>query len=257
MIKAIFLDFDGTLYSHNTDKIPDSAYYAIMEAQKNNVLVFLATGRALVELENFDCREIKFDGYVLNNGQQLLDKNLNSLWTNYITGNNKKILLDIFNEKKLTVLITSDNSIFLNHISSNTKKAFGDVGSKIPTIKEYENENIIMASFFIENNEQRDFLQTLSNNFEITWWHDYSADLISKGINKFEGINKILNYYNLSMNEVISIGDGHNDVEMVKKGGIGVAMGNSIDEVKNVADYVTSDIDNDGLLNAFKHYKVI
>ena len=49
MIKAIFLDFDSTLFSHVTKKIPDSAYEAVLKAQKNNIKVFLATGRDIKE----------------------------------------------------------------------------------------------------------------------------------------------------------------------------------------------------------------
>ena len=54
MIKAVFLDFDGTTYSHKTKKIPDSACKAILDAQANGVKIMLSTGRDMEELESFD-----------------------------------------------------------------------------------------------------------------------------------------------------------------------------------------------------------
>ena len=50
---------------------------------------------------------------------------------------------------------------------------------------------------------------------------------------------------------------GHNDKEMIEYVDLGIAMGNAIDKVKNAANYVTSDIDNDGIYNALKHFNII
>ena len=55
----------------------------------------------------------------------------------------------------------------------------------------------------------------------------------------------------------MAFGDGHNDIDMLQFVGIGVAMGNSSDDVKKEADYITDDIDCDGLYKALKEYKVI
>jgi hydroxymethylpyrimidine pyrophosphatase-like HAD family hydrolase len=55
----------------------------------------------------------------------------------------------------------------------------------------------------------------------------------------------------------MAFGDGGNDLTIIKKAGIGVAMGNAGDELKRAADYVTSSVDDDGILNALKHFDVI
>ena len=59
------------------------------------------------------------------------------------------------------------------------------------------------------------------------------------------------------MIDTIAIGDGLNDVEMIKEAGYGIAMGNSSDVLKASADYVTDDVSNDGLYKAFKHLGII
>ena len=59
------------------------------------------------------------------------------------------------------------------------------------------------------------------------------------------------------MGETMAFGDGGNDISIIKEAGIGVAMGNAGEEVKEIADYVTSSVDDDGVKNALLHFGVI
>jgi hydroxymethylpyrimidine pyrophosphatase-like HAD family hydrolase len=63
-IKALFIDFDGTLFSHAQHSFPDSAIKAIDQARANGLLVFLCTGRAKPEFEQFDMRKLNVDGMI-------------------------------------------------------------------------------------------------------------------------------------------------------------------------------------------------
>ena len=55
----------------------------------------------------------------------------------------------------------------------------------------------------------------------------------------------------------MAFGDGGNDIAILSAAGIGVAMGNSADDVKAAADFVTTDVDNHGIAHALRHYKII
>ena len=55
----------------------------------------------------------------------------------------------------------------------------------------------------------------------------------------------------------MAFGDGGNDASMIKAAGIGVAMGNALESLKKDADYVTSSVDNDGVFEALRHFKLI
>ena len=55
----------------------------------------------------------------------------------------------------------------------------------------------------------------------------------------------------------MAFGDGGNDISIIKKAGIGVAMGNAGDNLKEVADYITTSVDEDGVKNALAHFGVI
>ena len=79
------------------------------------------------------------------------------------------------------------------------------------------------------------------------------ADIIEKNQSKANGLLALCKYYNIDIKDVISFGDSMNDYEILKTAGIGVAMGNSIDKLKEIADYITDDIDKDGIYNACIH----
>ena len=55
----------------------------------------------------------------------------------------------------------------------------------------------------------------------------------------------------------MAFGDGGNDIDMLKHAGIGVAMENGREDVKKIADFITTSVDDDGITYALKHYKVL
>ena len=86
---------------------------------------------------------------------------------------------------------------------------------------------------------------------------NYGADIIEKGISKAEGLKKLCAYYGLEMRDVYAFGDSFNDSEMLEEAGVGIAMGNAKEELKAIADYVTSPIDQDGIWNACRHFQLV
>ena len=71
------------------------------------------------------------------------------------------------------------------------------------------------------------------------------------------GIKRYLELTGIRREEIIAFGDAENDLDMIQYAGIGVAMGNAKEAVKEVADYVTDDIDDDGIEKALKHLGLI
>ena len=71
------------------------------------------------------------------------------------------------------------------------------------------------------------------------------------------GIQRYLDVLGIQPEEIIAFGDAENDLEMIRFAGIGVAMGNAEESVKAIADFVTADIDDDGIEKALKHYNLI
>ena len=92
---------------------------------------------------------------------------------------------------------------------------------------------------------------------EITSWHDTGIDIVAKGSGKDVGIKHFIERYGIERDDTMAFGDGENDIRMLKYAGVGVALGNAKEEVKRIADYVTADIDDDGVEKALKHFGLI
>ena len=256
-IKVLFIDFDGTLFSHSRHKIPDSALEAINLVRSNGILVFLCTGRAKSEFKQFDLSMLEVDGMVLCNGQIVLDNKGNILFENPIEGRLKDRIIEMYVTKKQPVYLANNEELMLNYENETIRRVQKAVSSQIPPVKEYSGEHFYMASAFYDNEDELAFLNDLKDDAEITYWHAGAVDIVPKGACKSNGILETLKLLNIPIEETIGFGDGDNDIDMLKHCGIGVAMGNSEDFIKEAADYVTDDIDSDGLYKAFKHFKLI
>lgn len=256
MVKAVYLDFDGTLYSHKSNCVPKSAIEAIKTLRKNNIKVFLCTGRSPAEMNYFELGDIKFDGYIFNNGQIVFDQDKNIIYKQAIEGKLKEILVKIFNENLMPTLFVTIDDLYLNHVDDNVIASQNNINSPIPEIKKYGGEPIYMCSIFLKDKKDLD-KYNINEYGEITYWQNEAVDICPKNVSKVTGIKEANKHFGFEFDEVMAIGDGHNDMEMIKACGVGVCLGNGKDEVKNISDYVTTDIDEDGLYNAFKHYGLI
>ena len=257
MIKAIFFDFDGTMFSHTTNSIPQSTIEAIKILNDKGIKSFLCTGRAAVELFWFDIDDVKLYGKILSNGQLVLDENDNLIFESVVEGKLKEEMLRIFNEKRIPIYLATDKSIFLNFNHPLVDKVQNAVSSNVPPVAEYNGEKIYMGSIFFEDEKTYNEIMKLSDLAYITCWQEGALDIIPKGFSKSTGIDAILKHFNIDIDETMAFGDGENDIDMIQHCKIGVAMANGVDSLKAVADYVTDDIDEDGVYNALKYYKLI
>ena len=100
----------------------------------------------------------------------------------------------------------------------------------------------------------------LEEQFEdIQFFHGYlhGCECIRKDVNKGKTLKKLVESLGLSLKECIAFGDAINDRELLEMCGIGICMGNGSEKLKKVSDYVTTDIEDNGIYNALKHYNVI
>ena len=109
----------------------------------------------------------------------------------------------------------------------------------------------------LEKAERLKEIKELMPHCKETQWNPQAVDIIPATGGKQNGIHEVLKYYSIDQSETMSFGDGKNDIDMFEYTKISVAMGNAEDDVKKAADYVTDDIDEDGLYNALKHFEII
>ena len=92
---------------------------------------------------------------------------------------------------------------------------------------------------------------------KITRSSPYSADIISADQSKLKGIAHLGEVFGFELSEVMAFGDSENDLEMLSGVGIGVAMGNGEDELKDQATHVTDTNNQNGIAKALSHYGLI
>lgn len=100
-------------------------------------------------------------------------------------------------------------------------------------------------------------METVMPNSLASRWTPLFADVNPQGQSKQVGIDIFCKHFNIDIAETMAFGDGGNDISMLKHVGIGVAMGNANPEVKEIADYITDDIDSNGIANALKHFGIV
>lgn len=256
MIKAAFFDVDGTVYSHESNSVPESTLKALNGLRAKGIKTFLATGRHFSEIDKFPVGKIPFDGYVMLTGQLCTDGDRNVIFGNAIEGGDAQYLLTAFENKEMPIMLVEKDRLYVNLVNDIVINGQAEISSPIPEVQEYEGAPVYQIICYGGKELERELTPKLPN-CKITRWSPFGIDVISKTGGKVTGIKKMLELYNIRQDEVIAFGDGENDMEMLEFAGIGVAMGNAEEEVKAVADYVTADIDDDGVLKALQHFKIL
>ncbi len=258
MIKAIFFDVDGTLISHKTSSIPVSTIKALEMLKEKGILIFLATGRHKLELSDLPVGNIEFDGYVTLNGQYCYNGE-GVIHTMPIPKSNLENVVNEMKSDPFPCEFVEADRIYINYIDEIVEKAQDAINTPIPEIGVLEegvnNEVLLVLPFGMENKQER--LRELLPDCKMTRWHEHAFDVINKLGGKEKGIEKVLEYYNIDKEDVMAFGDGDNDVCMFEYVGLSVCLANGSKLAIEAADYVSDDIDNDGIYNALKHFKII
>ncbi|MBR0138609.1 MAG: Cof-type HAD-IIB family hydrolase [Erysipelotrichaceae bacterium] len=254
MTKAIFFDVDNTILSHKSGRIPPSFLTSLDKLRANGTICIVTTGRSLAELRELDFVKYPFDGYILLNGQLCLDSNHDIIYENPIHGKTKELLLEAFNEKRFPVILFEKDGMYSSFINQDIIDSLAVVSSLPPEPREYTGGSIYMASIFFPKDYEVDFE---IEGLRLAMFDNNAADLISTEVNKASGIQAMMEAFGIEYENTVAFGDGANDVDMMKCVKLGIAMGNGCDEVKQAADYVTDDIDEDGIEKALLHFGLI
>lgn len=256
-IRAIFFDIDGTLISLNTHKIPDTTVRCLNELRRKGIKLFIATGRHKRETTMIDSY-FKFDGYVTLNGQYCFNEQ-DVIYKKCI---DKKVIEKVVEHTKNNIyscFFLDEHEINANRIDDDVVKLCKDVSLNIPNecdSMHVLNKDIYQLLVLLKRGTEKILFKDI-DNIEVTRWHDDFVDVMPKGGSKRIGIEKILEHYKISKDEIMAFGDGENDIDMLQYSKIGISMGNASDKVKKHADYVTSHVDDDGIIKALKHYDIL
>lgn len=253
-VKAIFFDIDGTLFSHTQHKIPDLAVKALYALKAKGIKCIVSTGRHITELEELKIDSyFPFDAYVTLNGQYCYDDQ-GIIYDLPVNPEDVQMVIDDVNEKHYPVIFVERDKLYINIVNDYVRKVQEDISSEVPPLGKLTNdEKIYQMIVYLPSADHYIELPHCAKNI----WHSGAFDLIPKEGGKEHGIQKVLEYYGITTAETMAFGDAYNDIGMLEMCEIGIAMGNGNDEIKKHADYITTDIDDNGIYNALKYFKVI
>lgn len=256
MIKAIFFDIDGTLVSHTISDIPCGVLDAFEKLQREGILLFLATGRHISEFKDLPLHDYSFDGYVTLTGQICYDKDFNIIYENPLSQKDTFILVESFNKKEIPIVLINNQDLYINYVDDVVVQTQKSINTPVPDIQNYQGEKLFGATVF-SNSKEIEKLVNLLPGCKESKWNIYASDIVPIESGKVNGIEKMMEYFGIQREEIMTFGDADNDLDMLQYAQIGVAMGNASDSLKAEADYITASVDEDGIIKALQHYHII
>jgi Cof subfamily protein (haloacid dehalogenase superfamily) len=263
MIKLVGIDFDGTLLNSKKE-ISKKNKEAIKKVIDKNVIVSIFTGRNYTSAIKY-IQELELDVVcVFQNGaliikplsKEIVDKNtlskdkaLQVCKFLKSEGIEFAIFTDFFESPDMIITKKIVSSNYAPYFKNNSwrSKTVEDV---YKYLKNLQKDEIVQIAFvsdykFIQKIKEKFKEVSIITSTEING--EYFTEVFGKNVGKEKALEHLEKYYNISPQETMFIGDGFNDLEIIKKVKYGVAMGNAKDEIKKFAKYVTLENDSDGV----------
>lgn len=261
--KTIFFDVDGTLLGPRDGElfcVPPSTLRALALLRERGHRIAVCSGRQ----EAFILRHFPgiFDSYVALNGAHVVCDGQTVVFREY-TPDRVGALLKHFDSFGCRYSFVGRYHAWARNLSDMPlPRLEASYGVPDYVVTDWKQENVhasMMDFFFLDEAEYRRCLPAFADEAMVLNYHlgNIAGDLSFKGEDKASGIRAFLNFTGTARSDTVAFGDGYNDVSMMHAVGLGVAMGNAVDEVKQAAGYVTDPIFEDGIFNALTHLGLI
>lgn len=240
----IFFDVDGTLFDDETHRVSEQTIQTLKQLQQKGYRIALATGRGWLAVQGGHLQDICWDGYVLNNGQIIMDRDLQVIHEEYLSEEAvKQIAAAAKKEGYVTSWETKDDWFLLNEADEYVKEVHAFLNEGLLEVKSIEGKQFLMAMVYAPNDCGFEAFKQIPGIAVFPGVVSY-ADICAP-TNKYEGIVKLLDYFKAS--EYIAFGDGGNDFEMIHHAKIGICMGNGTEALKKAASFVTKSNKEEGI----------
>lgn len=260
--KLIFFDIDGTIVAEGTGYLPESTVRAIAQARENGHKAFINTGRTLFSVDEY-LKGIGFDGYVCGCGTAVY-LNGKTLYKKTLTHKYCMEIIEMLRDCSITAVFEAENGVFFdeqlpNHkVLSDLKARFGTKAFDVP--ESLEDTDLVFDKFVIWVNtysEWKRFRQYISEDFACIDRGAGMWEIVPKECSKATGIQKLMEYYHVPLEDCYAIGDSTNDLPMLEFVPNSIAMGNSMKEILPYCSYQTANLEDDGIEKALKHFGLI
>jgi Cof subfamily protein (haloacid dehalogenase superfamily) len=263
-IKLCVFDIDGTLLSVGSDVIEASAVSAIQALKQRGVKIAVATGRNYPFIKPMVREVLEADYYVSINGHCLQDKHAQVIKEYPLDSNTMLDLLALAQEHHLPIAYKAAHEMRVLFDYDNFVEQYSegfDVKHLLPdhTHRPIESmqESPPLGIFMVAEAPMVELIRSRYDDLQVIPNYGRRVDVFGKHMNKAVGIEPLLDILGIDWSNVMAFGDADNDLEMLEAAGVAIAMGNAKAHVQAAADYVSAAVDQGGIQQALKHYKLI
>ncbi|WP_077850799.1 Cof-type HAD-IIB family hydrolase [Clostridium felsineum] len=274
-IKVIIMDIDGTL-TNSKKIITDKTKKALKKAQELGTVLILASGRPTSGLMDF-AEELEMDknhGLLVSfNGAKVVDcENGKVLFDETMSIEQGQAVLEHMKKFEVKPMIDKGEYMYVNDVFKNEIQYKGKPFNIIKyearnnKFKLCEKDDLALFADYPLNKiltagepeylkeHYKEMMEPFKETLNCMFTADFYFEFTAKGIDKAKALDTVLMPMGYKKKEMIAFGDGHNDISMVKYAGIGVAMDNAVQELKDEADEVTLSNDEDGIAHTLSKY---
>ncbi len=260
--KLLFFDIDQTLVEEKTQKVPESAIWALNEAHKRGHFLFINTGRTKSIIQ--DClRELPFDGYCYACGSHIEYKG-EVLFERFVEQEDINIIREAMLKTKIQGIFQGPiyayfepNITYFDNLKNFMKIYERDYKEEHRSFFEETMHINKLVTFRTEVSDYSLFLEKLGGKYQLIENKDGFTEILPLPYTKASCIDFLVEYFHAQLEDCYVFGDSPNDFPMLTHVENSIAMGNSYEEVKKISKHVTTDIDKDGIYHALKHFKII
>ncbi len=252
----VFFDLDGTLLDNNTDRVPESTLKALDALKARGYKRVISTGRDMdTHYSSKYVDIVKPDAIIHSNGSKITIGG-RQLYKHVMDKKLLRRMIDFCKARDICIGTSVGNEDFYVNFA---KKVHADnaynkyINRNFVNIEELFTRDIEVCAMSFAGNvetEGRLLEQHFDNITLLPFNTGEGADIIEQGYTKADGLHKVCDYYGVPYDKTYAFGDSMNDVHIIKEAKVGVAMGNAEQAVKEAADFVTTNITDNGIYNA-------
>lgn len=257
--KMVVIDMDMTLLNSN-HKITNKTKEIIKRVKQKGVKVLLASGRSYISMLDY-AKELGMEDEIISlNGAVITNiKENNLIKEDYLDKANYINLMQNLQTTDYTYMIFNSNEQYYQKNYCKEKINWIKSISKVKLIELKDYKNVLKPiKLGFQINEEKDYENLIElsnlNYFKVIKTGYNFVEIVKKETSKWSAIEFLSQKYNIDSKEIIAIGDSENDLEMIKYSGLGIAMKNAYDNIKDISDYITDTNDNNGVAKALEKF---
>ena len=259
--KLMAVDIDGTLLN-DRGELTENTKKAIRKWVDKGLIFTIASGRPIQGVEKLN-KELNLDvPFITYNGAMVvMGKSKQVLYEQKLSPGDSRDIIRLGQKYNTTIMIWNDNKLFVTEINErvNKYKMISGVEPVVANDLEQIAENGVTKILWYDEIEriqqfQKEIGKYLSSNVSFHPSRPFFMEFVDKNASKAIAMEKLGQYFGIKQSEMIAVGDGYNDLSMIEYAGLGVAMANSPDEVKQKADYITLSNEEDGVAHVIHKF---